>query len=387
MSLFSARHATITSAEQLIPSRMGGRRGSVSITNDSALRHSAVWACLRLRADMVSMMPVDAYRPFNGMQVEIPKPLVLINTGGDECRIVEWMYSTQFDVDRAGNVFGLITQRDALGLPSRIELQDLAGVSVICRGPKILEIRIHGKPYPLKDIWHEKQFTVSGLPLGLSPVAYSAWSAAEYLSIQDFALDWFGNSAIPAATLKHTKESVPQREAEVIKARYKASVAAGDLFVHGADWEYKPINSLASQSQWIEAKAFGLTDISRFFGAPADLIDAAVQNGSLTYGNITQRNLQFLIMNLAPTVNRRENALTTLLPGDRFIKLNTDAVLRMDPEMRARTIQMRIDSRTLAPSEARKLENLQPFTAAQIAEFDQLFPYRQPAIAKPGAKP
>jgi hypothetical protein len=73
------------------------------------------------------------------------------------------------------------------------------------------------------------------------------------------------------------------------------------------------------------------------------------------------------------------------------VKLNTDALLRMDPEARARTIGSQITNRTLAPSEARALENRPPFTEDQLAEFDRLFGSRsvpaQPTTAVPGATP
>jgi hypothetical protein len=38
----------------------------------------------------------------------------------------------------------------------------------------ILEYRIRGKLYDPEHIWHEKQFTVAGLPVGLSPIDHAA---------------------------------------------------------------------------------------------------------------------------------------------------------------------------------------------------------------------
>ena len=57
----------------------------------------------------------------------------------------------------------------------------------------------------------------------------------------------------------------------------------------------------------------------------------------------------------------------------RYVKLNTSALLRMDDETRALVVARRINSRTLAPSEARALENLPPLTPAQETEFIRLF--------------
>lgn len=360
-------------AGQLIPPRPTARAGTVVVNNETALRHSAVWACLRLRADLISTMPVDVYRRVGGVQVEMPKPPIMVMPGGDDVDWCEWMYSSQFDLDRAGNVFGLITEVNALGLPSRIELQPLAECSVLVRSGELF-YRIGGKVYAREKVWHERQFTIAGFPLGLSPVAYAAWSIGEYLSIQEFALGWFGDGTIPAAMLRNTAKTINASEATVVKDRFKAAVAGRDLFVTGNDWEYKMIQAEQASSDWIEAKKFGVTDIARFFGAPADLIEGAVSGSSVTYANITQKDLDFLVHHLGPAITRRERKFSTkLLPQPRYMKFNTDALLRMDPETRARVIASRIASRTLTPDEGRELENMAPLTEDQYAQFDRLF--------------
>lgn len=350
--------------------------GAVRVNRDTAMRASAVWACLRLRADLISTMPVDLYRKVNGVGVEVPKPPVLINPDGrSRIGIMEWLYSSQVDLDRAGNSFGLITEVNALGLPARIELVALDEVSVFRREGE-LGYRFGGDEYTganAAKVWHERQFTLAGLDVGLSPVAYSAFSVGAYLSAQAFALDWFGNDAMPAATLKNTQKVITAKAAEQIKARAQAHMRPGGLFVHGADWELKPVNGASAQNQYVELMQFGVPDISRFFGCPADLIDGAVAGSSLTYANIGQRNMQLLIMNLGPAVTRREAALSTLTPAPRYVKLNRGALLAMDPATRATTIKTRIDSRTLALDEARALDDLPPLTPEQIAQFDAVF--------------
>ncbi|WP_327679496.1 phage portal protein [Kitasatospora sp. NBC_00458] len=378
MSLFHRRSAPGTSASQLVPPRPDAARGTARVTNETALRHSAVWACLRLRANMISSMPVDLYRKVNGIQVEVTKPPVLVNPGGEKVDMQEWLYSSQFDLDRAGNAFGLITALDGLGFPARIDLVPLGEVSVKGRGGEITKYRIGGTDYEPHEVWHERQYTVAGFPLGLSPVAYAAWSIAEYLSIQDFALDWFGTGGMPAAMLKNTAKAINPQQAAEVKSRFKAATANRDLFVAGADWEYRMIQAEQAGGAWVEAKQFGIADTARFFDCPGDLIDAAVGGTSLTYANISQRNLQFLIMNLGPAVVRRENALSRLSSRPRFVKLNAGALLRMDPATRSQTLRTQIEARILAPSEARALEDRAPFTAAQYAEFDRLFGSRNP---------
>ena len=377
MSLWQRRELKFLGASELIGRQTAGRTSGAPLINaDTALRNSAVWAALTIRADLVSTFPVDTFRKgAGGLSFEIPSSPFFTNPGGPDVDWCEWAYSSQFDLDRYGNTFGLITARDALGLPARIDLWAAGGVTVIVRDGELWGFRYCGTEYPKLDVWHEKQNTVAGLHVGLSPIAYAAWTLGEYASIQQFALDWFGAGAVPSGHLKNTEKKLDPDLAKEVKQEFKATVKAGDVFVSGADWEYSIIKSDIETSNWLEAKGASNVDVARYLRVPADLIDAALSGQSITYANMSQRNLQFLIMNLNPGMVRREKTWSAkLTPKPRFVRMNRGALLQMDPASQALMLAGQIESRQLAPSEARALVDRQPFTDEQLAEFDRLWP-------------
>lgn len=370
--LFQNRELTLGGALESIGRRVRSASAPV-VTGDTALRHSGVWACTRLRADLVSTVPIDVFKKSYGVQIEMPTPTVLITPDG-EIDITEWMYSSQFDEDRYGNTFGIISQFDGLGVPSRVELVAAEDVVVVVKGGRKDHFRIAGEKVDPKYVWHERQFTKAGLPIGLSPIAYAAWSAGSYLEAQEFALNWFTNDASPSGHLRNTlKPTINADEAAEVKARWKSAIAGRDVFVTGRDWEYEVSEINAATVMFIDQMQYGIGDICRFLGVPGDMIDADTTTGSITYANVTQRNLQLLTLNLGPVFNRRERALSRLTPGPRFVKFGTDALLRMDPDARSKKLIAEIAGRLTAPSEARALDNREPFTDAQVAEFDRLF--------------
>jgi phage portal protein BeeE len=123
-------------------------------------------------------------------------------------------------------------------------------------------------------------------------------------------------------------------------------------------------------------------EIARYSGCPADMIDGAASSGggTVNYSNITQKNLNFLIHHLGPTIIRREHTWSRkLLPQPRYVKLNTDALLRMDPETREKTIRSQLESRQITVTEARALNNRPKYTAEQEAEIEQFFPAKKSA--------
>ena len=373
MSLFRSSWGP-SAEEQVATRRLAGRYGAVNVTSDSALRHSAVWACLRLRADLISTMPIDLYRRINGVQVEMLKPRLLVSPSGERVDITEWMYASQMDLDRYGNSFGLITEVGGDKRPARIDLVAAGDVTVRVKDGEIFKYRIGGREYDPHEVWHEKQFTPAGFHVGLSPIAYAAWSIGSYLSAQQFSLDWFGSGATPSGSLKNTERTIDATVAAEAKKRFKSAVADRDVFVHGKDWDYNMISVPANESQFLEAMNYGVGDVCRFLGVPGDMIDADHSTGSITYASITQRNLQLLIVNIGPSVFRRERALTRAMPEGRYVKLNADAtVLRMDAAARAELLATQVRSRTLDVDEARELDNRPPLTEEQIVRFERLF--------------
>ena len=347
------------------------------------MRQSAVWACVRLRADHLSTLPVDIFRDHDNIAVEVPKkPQVFITPGGDEWPWHDWVWASQSDLDRTGNAVGLIVERDPMGIPRVIELQNTRAVSVRVGSDGKVTWLINGTSYQPHQVWHERQFPVSGMILGLSPIAYAAWTIGEAMSMQEFSMKWFGQGGVPRARLKNEKKELKPNEAEAIKDRWRASVNGGDLFVTGADWSYDLIQAENAGMEWLEGRKASVPEIARYFGCPADMIDGAASSGggTVNYSNITQKNLNFLIHHLGPTVIRREQTWSRkLLPQPRYAKLNTDALLRMDPETREKTIRSQLESKQITITEARALNNREKYTPEQEAEVEKFFPAKKAA--------
>ncbi len=379
MSMWQRQQRVSTVDGPQIPSRQPERRGLVNITNDTALRNSAVWACLRTRADLISSLPLDCFREVGGVEVEVPTAPVLEFPDGKHWPYHHWMWASEFDLDRAGNTIGVITERNALGLPARIKLYPTGLCSVYQRRHMDEHrYRIDGVEYTPNEVWHERQFPVAGLPVGLSPVAYAAWTLQENLSMQQFALDWFGGGGMPKAHLKNSKKSLDagpaNNEARRVKDRYNATISNGDVWVTGNDWEINFLQGQTMGQEWLEGRRATVPEVCRYFGCPADVIEAAIDApGSITYQTALQRNLQLLVIHLGPAIDRREKALSTLLPRPRKVRLNSNALLRMDPETQVKVIDARIKNRTMTVTEGREMYNLPPLTPEQEEEFVRLF--------------
>ncbi len=352
------------------PRSMAGTSGTPATPGDS-LRHSGVWAAIRLRANLISTLPVDVFTKTGPLgapvQTEAPRTRFFARPAAGMLWH-EWVYATQADLDRYGNCMGHIVAREN-GWPAQVELWSAGDVTAVGTGNLVTEYRHRGKSYAPVDVWHERSYVAAGVPLGLSPVAYAAWSTGAYLSAQSFALDWFGNGAHPMGTLKNTVErELDPKVLDAAKARFKVATANRDIFATGAEWEFTPSAVDASTAQFLDQMTYGIADVARWFDVPATAIDGS-PNGtaSLSYANVTQDNLQLLVRHLGPAITRRELSLSAnALPAPRFCKFNSDALLRLDPTGRTDLMVKEIDGWLLAPDEGRALLNRPPLTPDQI---------------------
>lgn len=396
MSLLFRRQARGNVAGGLysIPTRpVGGAVTRLPVPEkDDELRTSVGWAAVRLRANLISTLPAYAYRQTSGSSIEAPAPFPAwmqkpgaLFVGGPRARLDEWLYASQVDLDRYGNTFGIIMERDGLGRPTRIDLVSASSVTVVLKAG-VLSYRINGETVPAEDVWHDRQYVVAGLPVGLSPVAYAAWTLGTYGNAQEFAATWFGTGAIPAAVLKNQAKTLTNTQADEAKARVNATLKSGETLVVGKDWSFDLVTVPAAQKQFLEAMGAAGSDLARFFDVPGDVIDIAVSGQSITYANLTQRNLQLLIMHIGPAVIRRESSLSALLADPVRVRFNTKALLRMDPAAAVAMLNSQIASRTVTVTEARELDQRPPLTPEQEAEFARLFP-RGSASPVPAAVP
>lgn len=375
MSLF--RRDQGTSTQSVIPTRVSLGKSVASVSTEDALRQSVLWAALNLRASLVSLMPVDVYRKLpDGSRINISPPPVLVtpDTFADEhpVTIGDWLYASEMSLGLYGNHWGVIRDRGGNGKPARIETIKPSDVVLRIMGTRIVEYLYGGERVAMKDVWHERRHLMPGIPVGLSPVLYAALSIATSASANQLAADWFGGTARPSAVLGYEKPLTPQ-QTDAAKVRYRETVANGDVLVKGKGWEYTPVAASAAEAGFIEQLGTSARDLVRFAGVPGDMIDVPQDGSAITYANVTQRNTQLMTINMGPALKARDDALTTLTPAPQYVRLNRSAPLAMDDVTRAQVLGSRITSRTLTPTEARRIEDLPPLSDADLAEFDRLF--------------
>lgn len=376
--------------------RLARSRGSLALnlpTQDTALRNSVWWGCINLRANVISTFPMNVFRPVAGSpELGIPmKAPTIFAEPWPGVDISEWLYGTEIDKCRYGNSVGIIRGRNSFGKVTQVQPVPMSNqvralIDTDRDGTQtIVKWRIGELEFNPEDIWHEKRYTVKGLPLGLSPLAYAAYTMGIYNSAQQFAAEWFALGPLPRGMLKNVeRETVPTDIREQAKDQFKASTLNGDIFVTGSEWEWTPAGADQATPNFLAQQESSARDVCRYVGVPASMVDVEVSTGNITYANVTMANLQWLITEVGPEARRTEHYWSKMAtPGPWYAKMNTDALLRMDPQTRNVVLMAQLAQRAKTPTEIRALDNLPPYTPDQIAELDLFASMGKPAPVAP----
>ena len=371
MSLFrqpEKRHATDLSS--LLQEYRSSRLASTLVVDsDSALRHTAVWGCIRLIAGTTSTLPVAQIATERGRRVEVTPPSRLLSAPSAVVSPIKWRDMLVTSLLLRGNAYGIITEVDGAGFPVGIELIHPDRVSGrMENGRKVISWDgTDHDLWPLGDGWHLPAFTVPGNPFGLSVIEYARTTIAGGLAAEAFGTQFFTDGATPSAVLT-SDQVVTKDQAAELKARFMSSInGKREPAVLGQGMSYQPISVRPDESQFLDTQRFSNEAIARIFGVPPEMIGAATSGQAITYANVEQRISWFLMFTLTPWLARIEEAMSTLLPSGQSVKFRTGGLLRADIATRysvyesaARIGRMTGGQMPLTVDEMRALEDLPP---------------------------
>lgn len=339
---------------------------SGTVDDGTAMRHSAVWACVRLIAGVGSTLPIDQFRTVNGEQTPATLAQVLADPSPDVSPSV-WRYQMWSSLLLAGNTYGLITEFTASGFPRRIDILNPSMVTWHDQaGEWVTEL--NGRQvdrWPNGPLWHAPMFAAPGQPFGLSPVSFAAKSINTGLEAEKFGGEFFTGGGHPTSVVYSDQLLTPE-QAEGVKKAFVGATRGREPAVFGAGLKHEQIQINPTDSQFLDTQRFTVEQIARVYGVFPEMIGAATSGSSVTYANREQRAADWLTYGLVPYLVPVEEALSALIPRPQRVKANVSAVLRSDLKTRYESYEIagRIGNLTGTPllttNEMRDYENMPP---------------------------
>lgn len=362
---------------------LGGSTSSGRAVNDTtAMQVSAVWACIKILAESVGMLPLAVYeRQKNGNAEKVDHPLseILVDSPNGDMTTVEFREAGQVNLGLQGNGYNLVERR---GDGNVLSLYPLPAITVVPeRNRQTYEIQYRvlerGKweTYPREKIWHLRGFGFNGL-IGYSPIGMMRQAMGLSLASEEFGARVFAQGAHTSGVvkipqwLKDDQRAAAQKNLQDV---YAGLENAHKLMLLEGGMEFDANAGMIppQELQLLELRKFQVHEICRLYRVPPHMV-ADLERA--TFSNIEQMSLEFVMFTLLPWLRRWEASADRWLlkPGDRtrfFVRFNFEGLLRADSQARAEYLTKMVANGLMSRNEARAKENLNRSTEAGMDDF------------------
>lgn len=391
MSLFRRESRDGWTAAPVIPpfpgvDIMGG--ANPSMTN--SMRVSAVWACVRLVADTISMLPLHNFRvDAGGVRTPIPDPAWIERPDGVNTQ-ADWVYMMVVSLMLRGCAPGEIISRGFDGYPTAIRWHNYDKLG-FDKGPdgRLIIRTPGGGTIDSGNQFLVQGYRMPGFPLGLSPISYAATTLMTDAEVQKFALGYFKDALHPDSVIT-SDQAISQADSRSIKDRIMELRGKREPLILGGNLKIARMAVTPDESQFLNTQKWSVATICRIFGVPPEMVAAEAGN-SMTYSNVEQRAIDFLKYSIQPWLTRIEGALASTLAGKQHLRFDTSTLLRTDLETTMRANAIGIASKQTTPDEARSMRDYAPLTDAQKHLLDlvplTVTPTGRPGIQSPSRPP
>lgn len=335
-----------------------------SVTLDTALALSAVWACTTVITNSVASLPLlmERKNKNGGWDLETEHPLARLfsNKPNRWQTTQEFLETTVYQlvllgnsysakqVDSKGNVIQLIP---LMTQQMQVNLTDSGEVQFKYQSDDALKIYTH------KNCWHNKLFG-NGI-IGLNPLSYARNSIGIGQAAEDATTKIYKNGGKPSGLLMIDKVISKEQRAKV-KENF-AEIASGNddrLFVLEAGMKYEQVSLSPQDIELLASRRFQIEDIARFFGVPSVLIND--MNAATAWGSgIAEIMEGWYKIGLRPYLRRLESSMATWLlkpeeVGKYRFRFDVQALLELTEADKVKAMGDAVQKGIRTPNEARR---------------------------------
>lgn len=355
----------------------GPTMSGISISPQTALRCSVVFACVKVLAETVAELPLKLYRkrPDGGRDPAEDHPLysLLTDAPNDWTPISEFKLSMTARWCLDGNAFAFVS-RNRDGLIEEIIQNEDGRTSVRCdpmTGEPLYDVTDRSGfkgTYSRQAILHVRGF---GGPLtGLSPIEYGREAIALALIMERHAAGLFGNGAKPSGALKHPKtlgDTTIAKLRKQLESRAGGENPGGTLILEeGMDWVQFMLSS--TDAQFLELRKFAVQEVCRLWRVPLHMVGDLDRT---THSNAEELGQQFLSLCLLPILRLWQDAIkiTCLTREERqtlYPEFLIDDLARANLAARMTAFSQAVAAGILNPNECRALDNRAPYVGGEV---------------------
>lgn len=358
-----------------------------TISRETALNHSVVWACYRLLTETMGVLPASVMRKSSAGKFEAPDhPMysAMRNAPNEDMSSQTFKEMLTGHCMFEGDGFAKINRRSATGtalsldplLPERVKVdrekqgqKRLVYEILNARGQTEKTYTVQpGKPH---DILHLRGLSRDGLR-GHNVIEMARQSIGTAMAAERHVARFWAKGGRAPYMIENAKFKTEQEGKDYAKEwREKSADPYEVLFLTG-DAKHKPTGSSMVDAQALESRQFTVSEITRWWGISPHLA-GDLSHG--TFSNIEHLFLEFKTITVSRWAKRWEQDFwrCVLTPEEKaagyFLGVNVNALLRGDFQTRMLGYSQALQNGHMSIDEVRDLEDRNPLPDGAGSHF------------------
>ena len=316
-ALFRARDKPRDSVSAAPVFYFGSSGAGKSVTAQTAIQLSTVYACVRVISETVASLPLRVYEATDaGSRKAAEHPLYRLLHDEPNGEMTSFVYREVMLAHLLlwGNSYSQIIRsgkQQVVGLYPL--LPDHMAVDRDAKGALTYTYTLSdGRTAKLKptDVLHIPGLGFDGI-MGYSPIALEKSAIGLGLASEEYGSKFFSNGARPSGILTHPNTvKNPKALRESWNAAYGGSSNANRVAILEEGMTFTPLSMPNNEAQFLETRKFQVDEICRIFRVPPHLV------GNLehaTFSNIEHQSIDFAVHTIRPWLVRIEQAMNRAL--------------------------------------------------------------------------
>jgi len=372
--LFRARDKPQDSVSAAPVFYFGTSGSGKSVTVQSAIQLSTVYACVRVISETVASLPLGIYETVNdGNEKATDHPLYRLLHDEPNSEMTSFVFREVMLAHLLlyGNSYSQIIRSGKNTVIALYPLlPDHMDVDRDSKGNLTYTYTTSdGKTVVMKprDVLHIPGLGFDGV-MGYSPIALEKNAIGLGIASEEYGSKFFSNGARPSGILTHPNTvKNPKALRESWNSAYGGSSNSNRVAILEEGMKFEPIAIPNNEAQFLETRKFQVDEICRIYRVPPHLV------GNLehaTFSNIEHQSIDFAVHTIRPWLVRIEQAMNRALLSDQekgrfFVQFNIDGLMRGDYKSRMEGYAIGRQNGWLSANDIRALENQNPIPADQ----------------------
>ena len=342
-----------------------------SVTPNTSLEVSAVYACVDLISATIASLPFEIYKKTNTGREKIDTTrlaYLLSKRPNNVNTSYQFRYTVVANMLLTGNAYIEII-RDKNGIesfrllpPGTVEVFTDQTLTVVKYMVTNYDSRNTVKELLPDRVIHIKCFTLDGI-VGVSPITYARETIGNALSAKENQGLFYANGAMPKGILSIEGTIKDPAKIKALSDQWTAGISGdnqGKTPVLSKGAEFKPVSLSQKDAQYIEDMQFTVEEIARFFRLSPQKIGYQ-QSGSYS-GSLEQLNIAFATDCITPIVTAMEQEFDSKIFSvyTTFTELDIKGLIRGDIQSRTMYYNTMRNIGVMNANEIRYSEGLPP---------------------------